>query len=150
MAVCTSSHTVVDLLPPRPMSSVDKGPSPEAAEAPGLVWAFVFPVIKIIRPFKRWQSIYSTPILKITQRSLNKHFLRTEKVQNEDKEGGEKDKFPALKKSAILGNTSQTGNPVLEPEVQTISKKQAGKERDIFSEKVMFIHWALRDRKKCF
>lgn len=67
-----------------------QSPSPEAAEAPGLVGAFVFPVIKIIRPFKRWKSIYSTPILKITQRSLNKHFLSAEKVQNEDKEEGEK------------------------------------------------------------
>ena len=72
----------------RPITSVDKAHSPERAKAPGPMWAFIFPVVKIIHPLKRWQSIRSTPISKVTQHSLNKHFLSTGKVQSKDKEEG--------------------------------------------------------------
>ena len=74
----------------RPLRSVDKAHSPETAKAPGPMWAFIFLVVKITQSLKRWKSIRSTPISKVTQHSLNKHFLNTEKVQSKDKEEGEK------------------------------------------------------------
>lgn len=61
----------------RPTKSVDKGHSTEAAEAPGPVWVFIFPVIKMTHPFRRWQSIYSTPVWKIIQHVFNKYILST-------------------------------------------------------------------------
>lgn len=60
----------------RPTKSGQR-PLVSGSEARGPVWACIFLVIKITCPFKRWQSIYSTPIWKIIQQSFHKHFLST-------------------------------------------------------------------------